>query len=93
MVTEAERAAFIREGKEVVELGEEWYDRLKTELEKIYPAGYFVIINVDNGECVVDKDEVQASHKAKKQFSQDARCFVRKIVGPYPHIAFAGCKQ
>lgn len=95
MVTEAERNTFVTEGKKVVEAGERWYATLTIEqnIEKKYPAGHFIIINVENGDYVVDKDEMTASKKAKKQFPSTAPRFVRKIIGPYPHIAFAGCMR
>ena len=95
MVTEAERNAFETEGQKVIEAGERWYARLSIEqdIEKKYPAGHFIIINVENGDYVVDKDEIIASKKAKKQFPSTAARFVRKIIGPYPHIAFAGCMR
>lgn len=91
MVTEAERQALINEGEIVIKTGEQWYAKLGSELEKKFPAGYFVIINIENGDYVVDEDEIVASQKARKVFPPEARRFIRKIVGPYPHVEFAGC--
>lgn len=70
MVTEAERQALINEGEIVIKTGEQWYAKLGSELEKKFPAGYFVIINIENGDYVVDEDEIVASQKREKYSHQ-----------------------
>lgn len=53
---------------EIVEKGKEIYYRIKPRLEKKYPPGDFVTIEVSSGRFFVGKNSLEAMRKAQKHF-------------------------
>jgi hypothetical protein len=68
--------------EEICRLGQEIYDReLKDRLEPQH-NGEFVVINVANGDYVVDADEVRALEQALARYPDEV-FFTARIGSPY----------
>lgn len=62
--------------EEFVQKGKEIYDKIKGKLEK-EARGKFMAIEVDSGKYYIDKDQIKAFKKARKDFPKKIFYFVR----------------
>ena len=91
MPTPQEVEAMKQEDAVIVKKGIEWYDKLKDEIEKKYPAGSVTIIDIDTGSYIVGETTLVAMKMAETKFSENVRAYIRHVVGPHPFVEFGGC--